>query len=300
MQIRTDMALELADNAGEIRGVTNEIFVNQQGMEISRIHVETYEAAARLGKPVGNYITIDMGNIASLLPEKRRTLAMTCGEELGRLIENKESVLVVGLGNRMVTPDSLGPKACEGVFVTRHIKAHIPDAIDERAATVSAISPGVLGVTGIESEEVIDSLCARLKPDAVIAVDALAAREVRRIGSSIQICDTGIQPGAGLGNRRRMINRESMGVEVVAIGVPTVAYASTLAADQLSEAAEDIFEEDTLSEIMERIMKPADDLVVTPTDIDKLTDHAAAVIAEAINIAVNPHIPYEDIRDFMD
>ena len=269
-------------------------------MEVSRIEIVSKRASDILGKPIGNYVTLDMGNIARLLPEKRNILAKSCADEIKNLIGENENVLIVGLGNRMVTPDSLGPKTCDGVFVTRHIKKHIPEAIDERASTVSAIAPGVLGVTGIESEEVINSLAKEIRPDVIIAVDALAAKEIKRIGGSIQISDAGIQPGAGMGNGRNPIDKETTGVKVVAIGVPTVAYASTVARDYFQEASSNVIGKQDAEEISNRFSKISDDLVITPTDIDKLTDHAAQLLADALNIAVNPHIPYEDIRDFMD
>ena len=300
MQIRTDMAVELAGNAGQIDGIRNESFTDKNGMEVSRIEIVSKRASDILGKPIGNYVTLDMGNIARLLPEKRNILAKSCADEIKNLIGENENVLIVGLGNRMVTPDSLGPKTCDGVFVTRHIKKHIPEAIDERASTVSAIAPGVLGVTGIESEEVINSLAKEIRPDVIVAVDALAAKEIKRIGGSIQISDAGIQPGAGMGNGRNPIDKETTGVKVVAIGVPTVAYASTVARDYFQEASSNVIGKQDAEEISNRFSKISDDLVITPTDIDKLTDHAAQLLADALNIAVNPHIPYEDIRDFMD
>ena len=300
MQIRTDMALELAQYAGEIEGIRNESFTDKNGMEISRIEIISERASHIFGKPMGHYVTLDMGNIAMLLPEKRQLLARSCAEEIRKLMGKGDNVLIVGLGNRMVTPDSLGPKTCDGIFVTRHIKKHIPDAIDKRASNVSAIAPGVLGVTGIESEEVIDSLSKEIKPDVIIAVDALAAKEIKRIGGSIQISDSGIQPGAGMGNGRKPIDESTTGVKVIAIGVPTVAYASTVARDYFYEASGDMLEKDTFNEISQKFTKISEDLVITPTNIDKLTDHAAQLISDALNIAVNPHIPYEDIRDFMD
>ena len=297
MQIRTDMAAELAANLGKIDGVSSESFLNECGIEVSRIEVTGKTAADRLGKPEGTYVTLDMGSIAALLPEKRRSLARCCAKEIGRLVGQCENVLVIGLGNRMVTPDSLGPKTCDGVFVTRHIKQHIPDAIDDRASTVAAISPGVLGVTGIESEEVIGALCERLNPQVIIAVDALAAREIKRIGASIQISNAGIQPGAGMGNNRNAIDKSTTGAEVIAVGVPTVAYASTVARDYLEEVTRD---DETIKRAVRRMSEKPDDLVITPTNIDKLTDHAAQLLSDAINYAVNPHVPYEDIRDYMD
>ena len=271
MQIRTDMAVELAGNAGQIDGIRNESFTDKNGMEVSRIEIVSKRASDILGKPIGNYVTLDMGNIARLLPEKRNILAKSCADEIKNLIGENENVLIVGLGNRMVTPDSLGPKTCDGVFVTRHIKKHIPETIDERASTVSAIAPGVLGVTGIESEEVINSLAKEIRPDVIIAVDALAAKEIKRIGGSIQISDAGIQPGAGMGNGRNPIDKETTGVKVVAIGVPTVAYASTVARDYFQEASSNVIGKQDAEEISNRFSKISDDLVITPTDIDKLT-----------------------------
>lgn len=299
MCVRTDMAVELVKDAGNIDGIKNEFSENESGIEISRINVFSKSAAEKLGKPIGNYITMDMGNIASLLPEERRLLSDTCAKEVSKLIGDKKSVLIVGLGNRMITPDSLGPKCSDKIFVTRHIKEYIPEAIDERSASVAAIAPGVLGMTGIESEEVILSLLEKLNAEALVAIDSLAAREIRRIGASIQITDTGIQPGAGVGNKRARITDRTVGVPVIAVGVPTVAYASTVARDYFFNAAE-LVSKECFKELESSLINLPSELIITPTDIDKLTDNAARVIADALNIAINPHVPYEDIRDFMD
>lgn len=298
MSIRTDMAIELARDVGCSEGIFEENFTDENGVDVCRIAVNSEKAAEALGKPQGNYITLDMGKIGGLLPEKKRVLSKATAKELSNILGDFESALVVGLGNRAVTPDSLGPKCCDGVFVTRHIKKHIPEAIDCRASTVSAITPNVLAVTGIESMEIISCVCEEIKPDVIIAVDALSAREIKRIGSSIQITDTGIIPGAGVANRRLAINEKSTGRKVVAIGVPTVAYAVTVAYDVLKSAFKEKSSEADFA--LQGLRDSKESLVVTPTDIDRLTDHAAKVISDALNLALNPNIPYEDIRDFMD
>ncbi len=299
MSIRTDMAVELRENISpDTEGIVSEE-TSEGEIRITRINVINEKGALALGKPVGKYITLDMKSIGLMTAEERRSAADTVAGELKALLGEPGSALVTGLGNRAVTPDSLGPKTCDGVFVTRHIKKHIPEAIDERAATVCALAPGVLGVTGLESYEVIKGVLSRVSADVLVAVDALSARSLSRIGLSVQISDTGISPGSGVSNAREGLYESTMGIKVVAIGVPTVVYASTIVSDILDEAMGRI-DPELKEKLTERVNGAKDaELVVAPKDIDVLTESAASLIADALNIALNPHISREEIADYM-
>ena len=300
MNIRTDLAIEAFEEYGYLPESVECYEENRDGIKISRVHIKDITGEVYLKKPKGKYITLDMKNIASMLPEERKKAAKVVADELEHLVGRiTGGVLVVGLGNRAITPDSIGPKTCDGIFVTRHIKEHIPDAIDERASTVFSIAPGVLGVTGMESAEVVKGIAQQTRPELIIAIDALAARNTDRIGSSVQMTDSGISPGAGLGNRRSGLNEENLNIKVVAIGVPTVVYASTIAADMLYEIMGDAD-----NELRDRLIKRSEgskgsELVVSPKDIDNLSTYAAKLIAAAVNMAINPHISDDEIEIYM-
>lgn len=250
-------------------------------------------------KPIGSYLTVDLTlPAAQMLPKERSRIAKRCARELSHMIRDiSGSVLVIGLGNRNVTADSLGPKVCENVFVTRHIMKHIPDVLDERTPSVCAIAPGVLGVTGLESYEVVRGIVRETEPALVIVIDALAARSVDRLGASIQITNAGITPGSGLGNHRESLNYDSLDVPVIAIGVPTVVYTGTIVSDALDRAmsAEDAV---LRQKIIRGVSGDAGaELVVTPKDIDALTDHCAKLLAELLDRALNPYISRGEIDE---
>ena len=211
--------------------------------------------------------------------------------------EAEGDILIIGLGNRMVTADSLGPKVCEKVFVTRHILRHIPDVLDERSNAVCAIAPGVLGVTGLESFEVVRGIVREIRPVLVIVIDALAARSIDRLGASIQITDAGITPGSGLANSRESLTEDSLDVPVIAIGVPTVVYTGTIISDALDSAmpAEDPVAKHRI--IRNISGKAHAELVVTPKDIDALTDHCSAMIAQMLDHALHPYISRNEMND---
>ena len=298
--IRTDMALEARELiGGDMEGVTLE----EEEMEdcsIARVRVLSEAGSRKLGKSMGTYVTADMRGAGQLLPRQIDAIARRVGKEIVGLVGGAAGgqVLVVGLGNRMVTPDSLGPKVCDRVFVTRHIKEHLPDILDAQAATVSAISPGVLGITGVETVEVVYGVAERIRPDVIIAIDALASRRARRIGASVQISDAGISPGSGIGNHRRPIDKKAMGCPVIAVGAPMVAYASTVARDIIEEAAGES-EAKSMGQLIDRFV-PDGGMIVTPKNIDLLTDKMADIIAMAINYALHPSMSPEDIREFME
>lgn len=222
-------------------------------------------------------------------------------EELARMLKSDSSapVLVVGLGNRSITPDALGPAVVDKTLVTRHIQGS-PFASGS-LHSVCAVAPGVLGVTGIETTELIESLVRDLKPRAVLCIDALAARDFKRIGATIQISNTGIQPGSGVGNHRRPLTRESLGVDVIAAGIPTVIYAATLARDAFALLSDVHGREDALESLENDLRNTAlGSLIVTPRDIDAIIKNSATLIASAINRALQPNLSDSEIAAMMD
>ena len=214
-------------------------------------------------------------------------------------VDKQGEILVVGLGNIYVTPDSLGPKVVQDIDITRHIMEYVPDAIDKNARPVSAISPGVLGTTGIETLEILKGIVDNIKPKLIIIIDALASRSMERISSSVQLADTGIVPGAGVGNKRKEITKDTLGVPVIAIGIPTVVEAATIAADSLdmfikklqeeaksNEYLNKIQEEDKY-EMIKEVLTPSDyNFIVTPKEIDELIENMSSIVARGINFAV--------------
>lgn len=227
--IRTDLALEMREHLcggadTEIPGV--EITMEQDealGVVVTWVKITNENGAASMGKPIGNYITLESNAMKENDPETHEEIVKILARKLGYLhqLPKAATVLVVGLGNRHVTPDALGPKVCEKLLVTRHLGDHVPQELQGRLRCVCALSPGVMGITGIETAEIVKGVVEKTKPDLIIAVDALAARHTGRINATIQMSDTGINPGAGLGNKRMSINQSSMGVPVIALGVPT-------------------------------------------------------------------------------
>ncbi len=274
MNCRTDLAVEAAadaENLGE-NDVT-QTAKTVDGMTVTRQHIRSALAERTLGKPRGHYVTAGLPPLSD--DETRLSAyAAAVAKELTALLPREGTVLVVGLGNRAVTPDTLGPRAADMVLATRHIRGEFARAAgltDLRPTAV--LTPGVLGQTGTESVEIVRGVCREVQPAAVVVVDALAARSVERLGCTVQLCDTGISPGAGVGNNRRPLNREVLDVPVIGMGVPTVVDALTLVRDYLRE---DIPAADTPP------------MMVTPREIDLVINRAARLIALAINGALQP------------
>ena len=275
------------------------------GIERTVVTIRDEQTARALGRPQGVYVTLSCPQRMTIELGMRRAL----GRELGRTIagmlpEGCETVLVVGLGNRAVTPDALGPRAVERVLVTRHMDGCLPQDVQEKLRSVCAAAPGVLGVTGIETAEVLRGMVAHVRPDAVIAVDALAARSSQRICSTIQVADTGITPGSGVGNHRRALTRETLGVPVIAVGVPMVVYASTIARDALGDLAAmdgaSEADEEQLMACVERVVtQRLGDLIVTPREVDALVERMAGIVAEGVNLALHPELTEGEIAQLM-
>lgn len=325
INVRTDLVLEARDiyrenhkNEKDIDGI-EVIEESEDDIKVTTVKIKDEEGSKKIGKPKGNYITIDMPSFTAYDGETMDRVSGVVSEILGRLIQidTEKTVLVVGLGNWHVTPDALGPKVTEKIMVTRHLQSVMPEAIDDSVRPVCGVAPGVLGVTGIETVEIIKGIVEKIKPDLVICIDALAARKIERVNATIQIGDTGISPGAGVGNNRKQINEENLGVKVVAIGVPTVVDAITIANDTIdsvvdslisnSESGSDFYKmlksldknekENLIKEVMSS--KASMDMIVTPKDIDLVINSLSRIIANGINMAVQPNMNMEEINKFM-
>ena len=270
------------------------------GIQITEVIIKTDAAAERIGKPTGRYLTLCCPLLSQHDPDARIAMSNLLGDELSRLIAPADGapVMVVGLGNRGVTPDALGPAAIDKTLVTRHMLSS-PYA-PPHMRSVCAIAPGVLGITGIETVEMVESLAAKLKPRMIVCIDSLAARDASRIGCTVQISDAGIQPGSGVGNHRKPLTRDTVGVDVIAVGVPTVIYAATLARDAFTLLSPDQNDEQALAAIERDLLRTElGTLIVTPRDIDLIIADCAAVIAGGINRALQPDLTDAQISEMM-
>ena len=307
---RTDMADERNDIYKKQNKITNEIDginvenESKEEVEISRVKIVNEAGEKALEKPIGNYITLDIKNMRVIDHNQIETVSKVLSDELRKVIQqhvsNTEDILVVGLGNIYVTPDALGPKVVPEIDVTRHILHYMPNAIPEGTRPVSAISPGVLGTTGIETMEILKGIVDNIKPKMLIVIDALASRSIERISSSIQIADTGIVPGAGVGNTRKEISKKTLGIPVIALGIPTVVESAVLVNDcldlfitKLQEEAKSndylnkLKEQDNYEEIKEALIPNNYNMIVTPKEIDELIENMKDIVARGINFAVN-------------
>ena len=307
---RTDLADERRDiykKANNIENEVNGIETQEEQIDekikVTRVKVTNEEAEQAIGKPKGNYITIDIKKINIITEEELEKAANTLATEIKKLvgnqIQNKDDILVVGLGNSDVTPDALGPEVVKNLEITRHIINYLPQYIDENARPVSEIAPGVLGTTGIETLEIIKGVVDNIKPKLLIVIDALASRSIERISSTIQLSDTGIAPGAGVGNKRKEITQNTLGIPVIAIGIPTVVELATVISDgidifvdRLQEKAQSndylnrLKENDKYEEVKEALNIGEYNMIVTPKEIDSLIDNMKEIIAKGINYAM--------------
>lgn len=275
------------------------------GIERAIVRIQDEQSAQELGRPMGAYVTLSCPQTMTIELGTREALSRELARTIRDMLpQNARTVLVTGLGNRSVTPDALGPRTVERVLVTRHMDGCLPEDMSERMACVCAAAPGVLGVTGIETAEVLRGMAEHVRPDAVIAVDALAARSSKRICSTIQVADTGITPGSGVGNHQKALTRETLGVPVIAVGVPMVVYASTIVRDAMaffgrSEGASQA-DEDILVKCVERVVsEQLGDLIVTPREVDALVERMAGILAEGINLALHPALSAQEIAQLM-
>lgn len=291
--VRTDLAMErTAGMPKDLRGV--EVRRNCQGAaETTFVRITGQEASRRLGKAPGAYWTLSHPCMPQLAPEERMHLAEMTAEELRRVLPREGEVMVVGLGNRHMTADALGTRTVEGVLVTRHL---CREQSGRCLRPVSAMSPGVLGITGVETAEMVRGVAERVRPAAIIAVDALAAMETSRICTTIQVTDTGIRPGSGVGNHRAGLTRETLGVPVIAVGIPMVVYASTIVRDALRSILSREENDERVDDMAERLARDSlGDMVVTPRSIDELVAGLADTLALAINTALQPEFTAEEL-----
>ena len=279
MQIRTDLAVETFPDSG----ISDSVHISRRGKAfgITDIIIDDDSCLDTLGKGKGRYITLESDSL-SRYTDDYEEMAQELAAEIGSFIPEGD-ILVAGLGNNDITPDALGPQAAAKVLATRHLRDEL-DNDEEQFLTslrrVSSFAGGVLGQTGIESAEMIRAICRELKPAAVIAVDALACSDVSRLGTTIQISDSGISPGSGVANTRRELSQRVLGVPVIAVGVPTVVDMHTIVCSF------------TDAEIGEELPN----MMVTPRDIDRLTERASQLIAFGINLALQPTMSFEDVR----
>ncbi len=277
MGYRTDLAIENIeiDKINLDNGVKHSS-QKYGDMEVSTVEITNSVGASYVGKPEGSYITVTPSSLKDPTSNFEYEVGIISEHITSLFPHNLNSALVVGLGNSQITPDALGPASVNYIFVTRHIPKDIARKIGfDDLREVSAISPGVLGQTGIESAQIIKSVCAQIKPDLVIVVDALAAKSISRLGSTIQIANTGISPGSGVLNHRQELSRATLGVDVISIGVPMVVDLNNITQESAN----------TTNETM----------MVTPREIDVIIEHSAKTVAYAINKAFHPTMSVEDI-----
>ncbi len=282
MQYRTDLALELDEAFGDQLD-KEDLFrenMTKNGIDLLRMEIRSDRAVSILGKPKGVYVTAKLPPLSDCDRELEE-MARGIGDALREMLPANGPVLVAGLGNRSITPDALGPETASMVLATRHISAEFARAAgleDLRPAAV--IAPGVLGKTGIETGEILRGLCEVVKPVAVVAVDALAAHSVERLGCTVQLCNSGIAPGSGVGNHRQALNQKELGVPVLAMGVPTVVDVGTIAAEWHGEEPDVSF---------------GGGMMVTPREIDLIIQRASKIVAMAINYALQPDYSPADL-----
>ncbi len=289
MNIRTDLAVEAREmyvgKNKEASGIS--VNENKKGdILITEVEISDEITAKKINKPIGKYTTIESESFKMLSPEFLNESSYVLKDELEKIKEDKEynNVLIVGLGNANITSDSLGPRVVSKIMVTRHIKEYMPKHLDNDIIPVSAVSPGVLGITGIETNDIISAITKKLKPDLIIVIDALASSSPKRISTTIQITDTGINPGSGISNNRKEISKKSLNTPVIAIGVPTVV--------DLLSIAKFIYPKIEKTEI-------GKDFFVTPKEIDKLIENMSKIIANGINLSLHKNIDLEYIEAFI-
>lgn len=321
--IRTDLAVEAREIYNsrfnkESEGVEVEEKAAESDIKVTKVKITNDIGERNMGKPKGTYITIDMPEFTHYDGETMNRVSRVLADSLFEMIDLKKDMtaLVVGLGNWNVTADALGPKVISKTMVTRHLKQLIPDSIDEEIRPVCALSPGVLGLTGIETGEVIKAVVEKIRPNLIICIDALASRRLERVNRTIQIGDTGISPGSGVGNRRMVISERTLGIPVIAIGVPTVVDAATIANDSIDLVIDEMIKQATSggqfynmlksidknekNRMIQELLKPyVGDLVVTPKEVDTVIDSVSRIIGNGINMALQPTLELEEINQFL-
>ncbi|MBP2653881.1 MAG: Germination protease [Firmicutes bacterium] len=314
---RTDLALEAREAlTRKVREDIPGVLVETSGDEevvVTSVSITTPAAEQVMGKRQGRYVTIEAEGLRYKNTPLEDKVMEFLAKELGAMAKLPPdcTILIVGLGNWNITPDALGPRAVDKVVVTRHLQGMLSPELKGGVRSVCAIAPGVLGITGMETAEIIGGLVNRIKPNMVIAVDALAAASSHRVITTVQLADSGISPGSGVGNKRFGLTQESLGVPVIAIGVPTVVHASTIAMDTLNalqeysafsryfKSMENIADADRRTIVGQVLPEALGDLMVTPKEVDRLIEDIASIIAGGINRALHPNIDYENIHMYL-
>lgn len=309
--IHTDLAIEASalENAKIIdnieSGISTSIF-EKDGITVTEVNITNKNGEKAVGKPIGKYVTLEVPSLRDDISKSYDATQKTLTKQLKKFIDlgKIQTVLVVGLGNRFVTPDALGPKVIDKLLVTRHLYDVLPKEITDGMHSLCAVAPGVLGITGIETGEIIKGIADKIKPDIIIAIDALASRKTSRISTTFQIADTGIVPGSGIGNKRHALNKETIGVPVIAIGVPTVIEAVAVANDAIDMLIDAVksnadknssiyktmaaFDNENRYKLISELLVPSgSDLIVTPKEVDSIIDEVSGIIADSINDAIN-------------
>jgi spore protease len=309
IQVYTDMAIEARDIVrGDAKEEVPGVRVKESksgGVIVTEVEIYEESAERLMGKPRGHYVTLDVPTFKNRDADLKTHLMEQLTDQLKQLIpqDTHKSVLVVGLGNWNATPDALGPRVVERLLVTRHLGSVVSEDIREKMRPVAAVAPGVLGTTGIETLDIIRGIAREAEPDLVVAIDALAARNLDRLLGSVQIADTGIHPGSGVGNRRQGLTESSVGVPVIAIGVCTVVQSVSIAQEAIRQLANQLADDMAFYDILKQ-MAPSEqrglidevlgarfsELMVTPKEIDILIDDMAEVLAESLNRSLQPHL----------
>ncbi|KYH34514.1 germination protease precursor [Clostridium tepidiprofundi DSM 19306] len=322
INIRTDLAVEAQEmykkqTKQNIPGTKISEYMDED-IKVTIVSIIDEKGEEIIGKPKGTYITLEIPEFVHYDQESMNRVSQVIAKNLSPLIKLEDSMtaLVVGLGNWKVTPDAVGPKVVSKIMVTRHLKQLVPDSIDEEVRPVCAIAPGVLGITGMETREIIKGIVEKTKPNLVICVDALASRRLERVNKTIQISNTGISPGSGVGNRRMEISERTLGIPVIAIGVPTVVDAATMANDTIDLVLDEMIKLSNKGGEFYNILKSVDknekhrlikevldpyvgDLMVTPKEVDMIIDSVSKIIANGVNIALQPALDLEDIGKYI-
>ena len=307
-KIRTDLAIEAHEMCSKEKAEENhldgiDVAEYKNGdVFITKISVTNEKGSEILGKPLGSYITLEIPNL-KYSDEAYQSACQEIANQLKNLVNitNSTKTLVVGLGNEAITPDALGPRAVSNLVVTNHIKQG-RDFLGESFSRVCALTPGVLGTTGIETIDIIKGVVEKTKPELVIAIDALASRSMDRISNTVQISDSGINPGSGVENRREGINEEALGVKVIAIGVPTVVDAATVASDSIDAVLSrenENFKEIGYEKIYSMLSKSVGNMMVTPKDIDSVIEKASKTVANGINLALHKDLTLSEIESYI-
>ncbi|MBS4960022.1 MAG: GPR endopeptidase [Clostridiales bacterium] len=316
--VRTDLAVEAREliNEESIDGV--EIYSEEDdGISTTVVHILNETGSKVMGKPCGSYITMESQAILDNDVSTQEKIIKNLSQHLTKLMgkrKKNDTILVVGLGNWNITPDALGPKVVGKILVTRHLTGMLPKELEGGVSSVAAVAPGVMGITGIETSEIIKGITEKLKPSCLIVIDALAARKTSRMNTTVQLTDTGISPGAGIGNRRAELSEKTMGIPVIAVGIPTVVDAATLVNDSFERVLTELEEQTSVDTKVSDVIGKMDperkyqliqefldteNMFVTPKEVDAVIDRLSVMIAASLNVALHPGISQDDMKRYL-